>query len=39
LVAALFAELKTQWRHDQTPAEGAERNDYRYLMSFGWSFE
>jgi putative salt-induced outer membrane protein YdiY len=39
LVASLFTELKAQWRHDQTPAEDAERNDYRYLMSLGWSFD
>jgi putative salt-induced outer membrane protein YdiY len=39
LVASLFSELKAQWRHDQTPAPGAERNDYRYLMSLGWSFD
>jgi putative salt-induced outer membrane protein YdiY len=39
LVAAMFAELRAEWRHDQTPAEDAERNDFRYLLAVGWEFE
>lgn len=35
----LFSELKAEWRHDQTPATDAERNDYRYLFNVGWAFE
>ena len=34
----LFSELKAEWRHDQTPAPDAERNDYRYLFNVGWAF-
>lgn len=39
LFAGLFSEVKAQWRHDQTPAPDAERNDYRYLLNVGWAFE
>lgn len=38
LVAGLFSELRLEWRHDQTPAPDAERNDYRYLLNVGWAF-
>jgi putative salt-induced outer membrane protein YdiY len=39
LWAGLFSELKAEWRHDQTPAMDAKRNDFRYLLNVGWSFE
>ena len=39
LFAGLFSELKAEWRHDQTPAPDAERNDYRYLVNIGWAFQ
>jgi hypothetical protein len=38
LWAGLFAELKAEWRHDQTPAPDTKRNDYRYLANLGWAF-
>lgn len=34
----LFSELKVEFRHDATPAPGAERNDWRVLLGAGWRF-
>jgi hypothetical protein len=39
LIAGLFAELKGELRHDQTPAPDADRNDWRYLFNVGWAFD
>ena len=39
LLASLFSELKFEWRHDASPAPGAEQNDFRYILSLGWTFE
>ena len=38
LTEKLFNELKVEWRHDSSPAPGADRNDLRYLVSVGWQF-
>lgn len=38
LWAAMFAETKFEWRHDETPGEDAEKDDYRYLLGIGWSW-
>jgi putative salt-induced outer membrane protein YdiY len=34
----LFTELKVEWKHDSTPAPGAEKNDLRYTVGVGYSF-
>jgi putative salt-induced outer membrane protein YdiY len=34
----LFTELKLEYRHDATPAPGAERNDWRFMVGAGWRF-
>ena len=39
LVKSLFSEIKMEWKHDSEPAEDAERNDQRYILSLGWTFE
>jgi len=39
LFAGLFSELKAEWRHDQTPAPDADRNDFRYVLNLGWAFQ
>ncbi|MEA2708227.1 MAG: hypothetical protein QOF78_828 [Phycisphaerales bacterium] len=38
LTAAMFAEFKAEWRHDASPAPGAEYNDLRYTIGVGWKF-
>lgn len=38
LVGDFFAEFKTEWKRDSTPAPGALKNDLRYLLGVGWMF-
>mgnify|MGYP000234244034 CR=1 FL=1 len=38
LTASMFGELKLEWRHDATPAPGAEKDDLRYILGVGWTF-
>jgi putative salt-induced outer membrane protein YdiY len=34
----MFVEYRIELRHDATPAEGLERNDYRHVVGVGWRF-
>jgi hypothetical protein len=34
----MFAEFKAEWKHDSTPAPGAEHNDVRDIVGVGWNF-
>jgi putative salt-induced outer membrane protein YdiY len=38
LTAAIFTELKVEWRRDSTPAPRAEKNDLRYTIGVGFKF-
>ena len=38
MTKSLFVELRAEWRHDSTPAPGADHNDERYIMGVGWNF-
>lgn len=38
LTQSMFAEFKAEWRHDATPAPGADENDVRYTVGVGWKF-
>ena len=38
LTTNMFGEFKAEWRHDSTPAPGAEENDLRYTVGVGWKF-
>jgi putative salt-induced outer membrane protein YdiY len=38
LTKTMFTEVKAEWKNDQTPAPGAKFNDFRYLLSVGWTF-
>jgi putative salt-induced outer membrane protein len=38
LTTNLFGEFKAEWRHDATPAPGADENDLRYTVGVGWKF-
>ncbi|HMO25708.1 MAG TPA: DUF481 domain-containing protein [Tepidisphaeraceae bacterium] len=33
-----FVEGKVEWKRDSEPAEGALKNDLRYLLGVGWQF-
>ena len=37
LTKKLFTELKVEWDYDSTPANGALKNDARYIASLGYS--
>ena len=36
LTTNMFGEFKAEWRHDATPAPGADENDLRYTVGVGW---
>jgi putative salt-induced outer membrane protein YdiY len=38
LSESMFAQLQWVFDYDNTPAQGADRQDNRYLLSVGWSF-
>lgn len=38
LTDKLFAEFKVEWRHDASPAPGADRNDLRYTLGVGFKW-
>jgi putative salt-induced outer membrane protein YdiY len=38
LTQRLFADLKAEWRHDASPAPGAEENDLRYTVGVGYKW-
>lgn len=38
LTKSFFAQFRVEWKHDATPAPGADKNDYRYLLGIGWRF-
>lgn len=38
LTQNLFSEFKAEWRHDASPAPGADENDLRYTVGVGWKF-
>jgi len=38
LTKNMFTEFKFEWKYDATPAEGAEKNDLRYILGVGWNF-
>lgn len=38
LTENMFSEFKAEWRHDASPAPGAESNDLRYTVGVGWKF-
>lgn len=38
LTSQFFTELKLEWQHDSTPAEGNTHNDLRFLGGVGWKF-
>jgi putative salt-induced outer membrane protein YdiY len=38
LTKTMFMELKIELKHDSTPAPGADKNDLRYTLGFGWNF-
>jgi putative salt-induced outer membrane protein YdiY len=38
LTDKLFSELRVEWNYDSLPANGAEKNDERYIASLGYTF-
>jgi putative salt-induced outer membrane protein len=38
LTDKMFSEFKVEWRHDASPAPGADENDLRYTIGVGWKF-
>jgi putative salt-induced outer membrane protein YdiY len=38
LTASMFSEFKVELKRDSQPAEGALKNDLRYILGVGWSF-
>jgi len=38
LTKTFFAEFRFEYKRDSTPAEGALKNDMRYVAGLGWSF-
>jgi hypothetical protein len=38
IIGAFFAELKVEFKYDSTPAEGAKKEDLRFLVGVGWTF-
>jgi putative salt-induced outer membrane protein YdiY len=38
LTENMFGEFKVEWRHDASPAPGADENDLRYTIGVGWKF-
>lgn len=38
LISKLFSEFKIEWKHNQAPAPGREKDDFRFLVGVGWSF-
>lgn len=38
LTKSFFAEFKVELKRDSTPAEGAQKNDLRYVLGVGWKF-
>ena len=38
LTEKMFGEFKVEWRHDASPAPGADENDLRYTIGVGWKF-
>jgi putative salt-induced outer membrane protein YdiY len=38
LTGTLFTEFKVEWKYDETPAPGAERDDLRFIVGVGWRF-
>jgi putative salt-induced outer membrane protein YdiY len=38
IIRDFFAEFKVELRYDSTPAEGAKKEDLRFLVGVGWAF-
>jgi putative salt-induced outer membrane protein YdiY len=38
LSASMFTEFKVEWKHDNTPAPGALKDDLHYVLGIGWNF-
>lgn len=38
LISKLFSEFKAEWRHNEKPAPGKEKDDFRFLVGLGWAF-
>jgi len=38
LISKLFSELKVEWKHNEKPAPGREKDDFRLLVGLGWQF-
>ena len=38
LTDRLFTEFKIEYRHDERPAPGAQKDDLRYTLGVGWNF-
>ncbi len=38
LIGNFFTELKGELRHDETPAPGRKKDDWRLLFGLGWNF-
>jgi hypothetical protein len=38
LISQLYSELKGEWKHNEQPAPGREKDDFRILLGIGWAF-
>jgi len=38
LTQTMFTQFLLEWKHDATPAPGAQKNDLRYTVGVGWAF-
>ncbi len=38
LISQLFSEFKVEWKHNEDPAPGRDKDDFRLLLAVGWTF-
>lgn len=38
LISQLFSEFKAEWKHNENPAPGRDKDDFRLLLGVGWTF-
>jgi putative salt-induced outer membrane protein YdiY len=38
LISNLFSEVRAEWKHNESPAPGRKKDDFRLMVGLGWTF-